>query len=115
MAGNITFIIRRSPFTTVRGFEALRSCVGLSMGDSPLNIIFIEDGAYTVSAKSKSVLEGFDWTRHLETLKDLEFEVMVDKKSLEERGITELKFEPTVKTREEIAAVLKEAKAIVTY
>ena len=115
MGGNITFVIRRSPFTTVRGFEALRSCVGFSMGDSPLNVIFIEDGVYTVSTKSKNIIEGFDWTKHLETIKDLEFEVIVDKKSAEERGITEMKYEPAVKTREEIAAVLKEAKAIITY
>ncbi len=115
MGGNITFLIRRSPFTTVRGFEALRSCVGFSMGDSPLNVIFVEDGVYTVSAKARPILEGFDWNKHIETLKDLEFEVMVDKKSAEERGVTEFKYEPTLKTREEIAAVLKESKAIITY
>jgi sulfur relay (sulfurtransferase) DsrF/TusC family protein len=113
--GNITFVIRRSPFSSVRPFEALRSCVGLTMGDSPLNVIFIEDGVYTVSAKSKNVLDGFDWNKHVETLKDLEFEVMVDKKSAEERGIKEFKFEPTLKTREEIAAILKDAKAVITY
>lgn len=115
MGDNIAIMLRHSPFSTVRNFECLRSCVGLSMGDSPLTMIFVEDGIYTLSAKSKPVLEGFDWNKHLEMLKELEFELVVDRESADDRGVTEFNWEPTVATRQEIAAMLKNAKAVITY
>ncbi len=115
MGDNIVIMLRRSPFSTVRNFDALRSCVGLTMGDSPLTMVFVEDGVYTVSAKGKPVLEGFDWNKHLEMLKELEFDLVVDKDSAAERGITEFNHEPLVKSRDEIAGILKDAKAIITY
>ena len=115
MGDNIVIMLRRSPFSTVRNFDALRSCVGLTMGDAPLTMVFVEDGVYTVSAKGKPVLEGFDWNKHLEMLKELEFDLVVDKESAAERGVTEFNHEPLVKSRDEIAGILKDAKAIITY
>ncbi|HLB25046.1 MAG TPA: DsrE family protein [Nitrospirota bacterium] len=115
MGDNICIMLRRSPFSTVRNFEALRSCVGLSMGDSPLTMVFVEDGVYTLSAKGKPLLEGFDWNKHLEMLKELEFELVVDGTSAKERGVTEFNHEPSVKSRDEIAAILRDAKAVITY
>ena len=115
MGDNIVIMLRRSPFSTVRNFDALRSCVGLTMGDAPLTMVFVEDGVYTLSAKDKPVLEGFDWNKHLEMLKELEFDLVVDKDSAAERGITEFNHEPLVKSRDEIAGILKDAKAIITY
>jgi len=115
MGDNIAIMMRRSPFSSVRVFEALRSCVGLSMGDNPLTMVFVEDGVYALSAKGKPVLEGFDWNKHLEMLKELEFELVVDKESADERGVSEFNHEPLVKTRAEIAGILKDAKAVITY
>jgi sulfur relay (sulfurtransferase) DsrF/TusC family protein len=115
MGDNIAIMMRRSPFSTVRVFEALRSCVGLSMGDAPLTMVFVEDGVYTLSAKGKPMLEGFDWNKHLEMLKELEFELVVDKESADERGVKEFNWEPSLKSRDEIAAILKDARAVITY
>ena len=115
MGDNLAIMIRRSPFNSVRVHEALRSCVGLSMGDAPLTMVFVEDGIYALSAKGKPVIEGFDWNKHLEMLKELEFDLIVDKQSADERGITAFTNEPLLKSRDEIAAVLKDAKAVITY
>jgi sulfur relay (sulfurtransferase) DsrF/TusC family protein len=115
MGNNLVIMMRHSPFSTVRNFEALRSCVGLSMGDDPLTMLFVEDGVYTVSAKGKPVLEGFDWNKHLEMLKELDFQLVVDKQSADERSVTEFNWEPEVMSREQIASLLKDAKAVITY
>ena len=115
MGDNLAIMLRRSPFNSVRVHEALRSCVGLSMGDSPLTMVFVEDGVYALSAKGKPVIAGFDWNKHLEMLKELEFDLIVDKQSADERGITEFTNEPLLKSRDEIAAILKDAKAVITY
>ena len=115
MGDNLVIMVRTSPFSTVRVHEALRSAVGLTMGDDPLAIVFVEDGVYTLSTKSKCVLPGFDWTKHIEMIKELEFPVYVDKESADERGISEFNWEPEVKTRAEIADILKDAKAVITY
>ncbi|MGA2193012.1 MAG: DsrE family protein [Nitrospirota bacterium] len=115
MGDNIVIMLRHSPYSSVRNFEALRSCVGLSMGDSPLTMVFVEDGVYSLSAKGRPVIEGFDWNKHLEMLKELEFPLVVDKASADERGVTEFNHEPEIKSTEEIAAILKDAKAVITY
>ena len=115
MGDNLAIMMRRSPFSSVRVHEALRSCVGLSMGDSPLTMIFVEDGVYALSAKGKPVLTGFDWNKHLEMLKELDFDVVVDKDAAAERGITEFNHEPLLKSRQEIAQILQDAKAVITY
>ena len=115
MGENIVIMLRRSPFSSVRSFDALRSCVGLTMGDAPLTMVFVEDGVYTLSAKGRPVLEGFDWNKHLEMLKELEFDLVVDKDSAAERGVTAFNHEPLVKSKDEIAGILKDAKAIITY
>lgn len=115
MGDYITIMLRHSPYSSTRNFDALRSCVGLTMGDSPLKVVFVEDGVYCVDAKGKPLLGEFDWNKHLEMLKELEFDLIVDKESAEERGITALNHEPEVMTREAIAHVLKDAKAVITY
>ncbi len=115
MGDNLAIMMRRSPFNSVRVHEALRSCVGLSMGDSPLTMVFVEDGVYTLSAKGKPILSGFDWNKHLEMLKELEFDLIVDRESADDRGVTEFNWEPTLMTRDEIAGVLKDSKAVITY
>jgi sulfur relay (sulfurtransferase) DsrF/TusC family protein len=115
MGDHISFVLRHSPFSSTRIFDALRSCVGLTMGDNPLKMIFIEDGVYAMSAKTKNVIEGFDWSKHLDMLQELEFDLIVDKKSAEERGVKELTNDAQIKTREEIAGILKDGKAVITY
>jgi len=116
MGDNLVIMMRHSPVSSVRTFEALRSCVGLSMGDDPLTMIFVEDAVYAMSPKVKPVIEGFDWNKHIEMLEELEFDLVVDKKAAEERGITEFTYESTqLKTSEEIAGILKDAKAVITY
>src|SRR5512143_2986375 len=107
MGEHIAIMMRHSPFSTVRVHEALRSCVGLSMGDSPLVMVFVEEGAYTLSSKAKPIFAGFDWNKHLEMLKELEFDLVVDKDSAAERGVTAFNHEPLVKSKDEIAGILK--------
>jgi sulfur relay (sulfurtransferase) complex TusBCD TusD component (DsrE family) len=116
MGENLVIMLRHSPFNSVRVHEALRSCVGLSMGDSPLQMIFVEDGVYALSSKVKPVLTDFDWNKHVEMLEELEFELIVDKAAAEARGVTDLAYETAqMKTTDEIAAILKDAKAVITY
>ena len=45
----------------------------------------------------------------------MEFPTWVEKESLEERGIRDLRFQAEVKSRAEIAALLAESDAVVTY
>jgi len=115
MGDHISFVLRHSPFSSARIFDALRSCVGLTMGDNPLKMIFIEDGVYAMSGKTKNVIEGFDWAKHLDMLQELEFDLIVDKKSADERGVNDVTHKAQLKSRDEIAAILKDGKAVITY
>ena len=100
----------------MRNFEALRMTVGLTMSDNEKTLVLVEDAAYLVSAKAHpEAVHRFDPSRHLEFLDDMEFPMWVEKESMAERGIQELRFQAEVKSRAEIAALLAESDAAVTY
>jgi len=111
-----TVVLRHSPFQTMRNFEALRMTVGLVMSDNEKTLVLVEDAVYLLSAKAHpEAVHRFDPAKHLEFLSDMEFPTWVEKESLEERGIRDLRFQAEVKSRAEIAALLAESDAVVTY
>lgn len=111
-----TILLRHSPFQTMRNFEALRMTVGLTMSDNDKTLVLVEDAAYLVSPKAHpEAVHRFDPARHLEFLADTEFPMWVEKESMAERGIQDLRFQAEVKSRAEIAALLAESDAVVTY
>jgi tRNA 2-thiouridine synthesizing protein C len=79
---NVILILRTPPHGTLYPAECLRLGVAISALDP--TIIAVDDGVY-------SYLKGADkgvYQQHIDFLTEIEIPLLVDKKSLEERGLT---------------------------
>ena len=78
---NVILILRTPPHGTLHPAECLRLGVAISAMDP--TIIAIDDGVYSyLKDADKGVYQ-----QHIEFLTEIEIPLLVDKKSLEERGI----------------------------
>ncbi|MFX1517432.1 MAG: DsrE family protein [Promethearchaeota archaeon] len=80
---NLVILLRQPPHGTLYPVEGLRMAVATEDFD-PL-VIAIKDGVYTfLKDTEKNVYQ-----MHIDFLKEIELEIWVDKKALEERGLTQ--------------------------
>lgn len=110
-------VIRNSPFNTLRNSEALRMSVGLTLGDNVVQVVFMGDGVYTLLAVSPEVIGSPPLEKHIQTLKLLKRRMVVDRESLDERGLTaeSLNYDVEVRPRSEVAELLSESEVVITY
>jgi sulfur relay (sulfurtransferase) DsrF/TusC family protein len=111
----ISVLLRKVPFDTVRDVEALRMSLGLTLRDDRVQVLFLEDGVYTLLNTSPEAIGSPPLARHLETLLDLDCPLLVEKESLEERGLEHLVFPVKIMTRGEIAEILAQSHIVISY
>jgi sulfur relay (sulfurtransferase) DsrF/TusC family protein len=113
---NLFVVIRVNPFTTIKNFEALRMCVGMTTSDNSIKVVFIEDGVYALSSSSDTgVLNLPDADKHISTLKEMDFDIIAEKESLEERGIKDIKYDTLIKSRDEIADIITHGDIVINW
>jgi tRNA 2-thiouridine synthesizing protein C len=111
----ISVILRKAPFRTVKNTEALRMSLGLTLRDDKVQVIFLEDGVYTLLKTSPEAIDSPSLARHIETLQGLDSLFIAELESLEERGIKELSIPVEIKTRAEIAGLLTQSDVVIAY
>lgn len=111
----ISVLLRKVPLDTVRNAEALRMSLGLTLRDDRVQVIFLEDGVYTLLNTSPEAIGAPPMARHLETLQGLDCPLVVEKESLEERGLGQILLPVEIKTRAEIAALLAQSNIVISY
>ncbi len=111
MAKKIVVIIRKPPHGTLYPAEGLRVAVAVSTSEA--TVVTLGDGVYTFLKETDKTL----YQRHLDFLKDAEIPIIIDKESLEERGLKSenLIEQVTVKEREEVLKILAEADVTLTF
>jgi sulfur relay (sulfurtransferase) DsrF/TusC family protein len=80
---NLVILLRQPPHGTLYPVEGLRRAVATEDFD-PL-VIAIKDGVYTFLKETEKTV----YQMHIDFLKEIELEIWVDKKALEERGLTQ--------------------------
>ncbi|TFG03556.1 MAG: hypothetical protein EU542_01835 [Promethearchaeota archaeon] len=80
---NVVIILRQPPHGTLYPVEGLRMSVAVSADFDPITIA-INDGVYTFLKDSDKTM----YSMHVEFLKNIGLDIYVDKKSLDERGLT---------------------------
>lgn len=109
-------VIRVNPFSTIKNFEALRMCVGMLTSDNSMKVVFIEDGVYALSSSTDTGIISFpDADKHISTLKEMDFDIIAEKESLEERGIKDIKHDPLLKSKDEIADLITEGDIVINW
>lgn len=80
---NIVILLRQPPQGTLYPVEGLRMSVAVSADFDPITIA-INDGVYTFLKETDMTM----YSMHIEFLKNIGLDLYVDKKSLDERGLT---------------------------
>ena len=82
MSKNIVIILKRPPHGSLFPAEGLRVAVAVSASDA--KVVCIKDSVYAFLKETDMIL----YKHHLGFLNDCEIPVLVDKNSLDERGLT---------------------------
>ena len=111
----VTVVIRKSPFNTLRNSEALRMSVGLTLAENRVRVIFVDDGVYTLLPTSPEVIGSPMLRKHLEMLRLLGCPRLAEEESLEERGLKTLGYEVEIKPRMEIARLIAGSDVVIPW
>ncbi|MFX0099449.1 MAG: DsrE family protein [Candidatus Hodarchaeota archaeon] len=108
----VAVIIRKSPHGSIYPNEGLRLAAALGEEFEPVTII-MNDGIYAFLKET----ENSSYQSHLNVLAEKGKKILVDKKSMDERGITpdELLTDVAIKEREEIHRILTKMEVVLTF
>jgi len=80
---NVVILLRQPPHGTLYPVEGLRMTVAVSADFDPITIA-INDAVYTFIKDVDKTM----YDMHIEFIKNIDLDIFIDKKSLEERGLT---------------------------
>ena len=111
MSKKIVIILRKPPHGSLFPAEGLRVAVAVSASDT--KVVSIEDSVYAFLREADMTL----YKHHLDFLRETEVPVIVDKHSLERRGLTEedLVDAVTLKEHSKVLNIMAEADATLTF
>lgn len=111
----VCVVLRQVPVSSLRNAEALRMSVGLTLAENDVTIVFVGNGVYTLLPIEPERLGAPEVDKHMETLGALGCRIVAEAEALEERGIKELAWSAERLPRAEVARLLEEAGAVITY
>lgn len=89
--------------------------VGLTLCDDAVRVIFVGDGVYALLHTEPAQVGIPEYSRHVETLKQLGHGIYAEQESLKERGLDRISFEPEVVPRAEVARLLLTSDCVIRY
>lgn len=110
-----TVIVSKAPLKTLRVAEALRMGVGLTLYGDAVQILFVGDGVYALLQTEPNKVAMPEYTRHIETLKQLGHRIYAERESLEERGLDRMPHEAEIISRKEVAELLLAGDGVIRY
>ncbi|MHA1338852.1 MAG: DsrE family protein [Promethearchaeota archaeon] len=109
---NVVIILRQPPHGTLFPVEGLRMGVAVSADFEPI-IIALNDGVFTFLKDVDKTM----YQMHMDFLKDIDIDIIIDKKSLDERKISkeDLIDGVIVKEHEDILKILAECDVAIPF
>ena len=80
---NVVVLVRHSPLNQLKGSEALRQSVGLTLADNEVTAIMVDAAAWLSVPMLPKLVGGGDVGKHIEALPMLGSRVEVEKESLD--------------------------------
>ncbi len=110
-------LLRRTPLGSVKGSEALRHSVGLTLAPNEVTAVLTGPAVWLTTPLSPERIGGGEVKKHIDMLVRLKARVVVEKESLEEHGIDPSRLLPGVEvvSHQEVVAVLTEAEAVIPF
>ena len=109
---NVVILLRQPPHGTLYPVEGLRMTVAVSADFEPITIA-INDAVYTFIKDVDKTM----YSMHIDFIKDIDLDIFVDKKSLDERGITkdDLIDKVEVKEHHEILKMIADSTVTIPF
>ncbi len=106
---NIVILLRQPPHGTLYPVEGLRMSVAVCADFDPITIA-INDGVYTFTKNVDKTM----YSMHIDFLKNIDLDIFVDKKSLDERGLSKDDLIDQVEVKEHVEILKMLADSTVT-
>lgn len=109
---NVVILLRKPPHGTLYPVEGLRMSVALSGDFEPITLVMSDAVFAFIKEVDKTMYQ-----THMDFLKDIELDIIVDKKSLQERGLSEddLVDDVDVKKHEDILKILADCDVTIPF
>ena len=109
---NVVIILRQPPHGTLYPVEGLRMSVAVSGDFEPITLV-INDSVFAFIKNVDKTM----YQPHLDFLKGIDLEIIVDKKALDERGITtdDLIDQVIVKEHDDVLKILSECDLAIPF
>lgn len=89
--------------------------LGLALTNNQVTVVFVEDGVYLPASPDPGLIGYPDVKKHMETLQELGCELVVEKESMEQRGIPERSLALSVKSRKEIGLIIEGSDRVIGF
>ncbi|MEE9259498.1 MAG: DsrE family protein [Candidatus Scalindua sediminis] len=111
----VVVVIRKSPFNTTRNSEMLRMCVGLTLDENKITVVFLGDGVYLMLKNKPELINSGVIHKHIETLQLLKHKLIVEKEVFEKLGKDNIKYDDVeIMNQSQIAKVISTADVVIT-
>lgn len=109
---NVVIVLKQPPHGTLYPVEGLRMSVALSGDFEPITLV-INDAIFAFIKDVDKTM----YQPHMDFLKDIDLDIIVDKKSLDERGLSQndLIEQVLVKEHDEILKILAECDVTIPF
>ena len=109
---SIVILLRQPPHGTLYPVEGLRMTVAVSADFDPITIV-INDGVYAFIKEVDKTM----YSMHIDVIRNIDLDILVDKKSLEERGLTkdDLIDQVEVKEHHEILDIIANSTVTIPF
>lgn len=109
---NIVILLRQPPHGTLYPVEGLRMSVAVSADFDPITIA-INEGVYTFLKETDKTM----YSMHIDFLKNIDLDIYVDKKSLDDLGLTkdDLIEEVEIKDHGEILKMIEDSTVTIPF
>jgi sulfur relay (sulfurtransferase) DsrF/TusC family protein len=109
---NVAIVLRQAPHGTLYPVEGLRMSVALSGDMDPITVV-MGDGIYAFLKTTDKKM----YQMHYDFIKECDLDVFVDKKALDERGLTKDDILDTLEVKEhgEILKILTSVDTVIPF
>ena len=114
----VLFLVRTAPYGSAAIPESVRSCMGFGTMPFQISYLLMDDGAWAVApGQAPEAIHGNDALQLIQSLADLDIELLVEQEALAARGLTVEHLDPPIRpvSQDEIADIIASAEMVMTY
>ncbi|MCL7414068.1 MAG: DsrE family protein [ANME-2 cluster archaeon] len=114
MKKNIAVVIRQPPFNTARNKEGLRMCVGATLKDNIVTVIFLGPGVVSAGKTRPELIGALDVEKEFEAFKILKMRLVAQSDAVEQYNV-QLRDSILMAQMDEIARILADCDVVISW